>query len=212
MSTDSWDTLNVVPLVAVLTIPDESVAGDLARVLVDNGLTHVEVALRTDASLNALTAMADVAGLTVGAGTLVTEQQMRESLSAGASFGVSPGLDPALVSLADELGLPYLPGVGSASEVQHAVRLGLTHLKYFPAFALGGAPGIEALSAPFAGVRFLPSGGVSAANLRDYLAVPAVFAVSGAWMVPNDALRDRSWARVGATVAEAVASAAEARR
>ncbi|MGV9770288.1 bifunctional 4-hydroxy-2-oxoglutarate aldolase/2-dehydro-3-deoxy-phosphogluconate aldolase [Microbacterium sp. NPDC003461] len=188
------------PLLPVITLDDPDVGVTLGHILVDSGITHVEVALRTPTSMQVLEAMAVVSGLTVGAGTVLTESQMRECHSAGAAFAVSPGLDPTLVQTARDIGLSYIPGVATASELQHARRLGQSHVKFFPAAMSGGPAAIKALSAPFPDMMFLPSGGIRAGDVNEYLAVPAVFAVSGAWMIPGDALRSQNWQAVRASV------------
>lgn len=175
-------------LVPVIVIDDASGAGDLAAALSEGGIGAVEVTLRTDAGLDAMAAMAAHGGLIVGAGTVLTADQVDASAAAGARFIVSPGFDEDVVARAQELGLGVLPGVATATEVQRALRAGLAELKLFPADRLGGLAMIDSLSGPFPGIRFMPSGGVSPANAVEYLAHPSVFAISGSWMATRAAI------------------------
>jgi 2-dehydro-3-deoxyphosphogluconate aldolase/(4S)-4-hydroxy-2-oxoglutarate aldolase len=146
----------------------------------------------------------------VGAGTVLTPAQVDEAVTAGASYVVSPGLSRAVVERCQEHGVLALPGAVTATEIQAALELGLTTVKFFPAGTSGGAPAIAALAAPFTGVRFVPTGGVGPANLLDYLAIPAVAAVGGSWMVPRDRVHAGDWAGIEQLTAEAVALAAAA--
>jgi 2-dehydro-3-deoxyphosphogluconate aldolase/(4S)-4-hydroxy-2-oxoglutarate aldolase len=194
------DSLEAARLVPVIVIDDASRAGDLAGALVDGGIGAVEVTLRTPAGLDAMAAMAALGGLIVGAGTVISPEQVDASAASGATFIVSPGFDEEVVARARELGLGVLPGVATATEVQRALRAGLTQLKLFPADRLGGLAMIDSLLGPFPGIRFMPSGGVTAANAAEYLAHPGVFAISGSWMATRaqiaagdfDAIRDAS--------------------
>lgn len=204
MSDEVVATLAAIGIVPVVTIDGEG--GDrLAHALTDGGIGCAEITLRTPAGLAAIAAASRVPGFTVGAGTVLSVDDVDRSVDAGARFVVSPGFDDDVVAHALELGIAVIPGVSTATEVQRARRAGLSHLKFFPAEAAGGLAAISALAAPFPDVRFLPSGGVSPRNARDYLASPAVFAVSGSWMVPRDRLLQRDFAAVTALSHEAVA-------
>lgn len=174
------------PIIPVIVIDDAARAGDLAHALIRGGIHCAEVTLRTPAGLDALRIMATVPGFTAGVGTVRSVTELESALEAGAEFAVSPGLDEAIVSAAHRYGVGILPGVATATEVQHALRLGLTTVKFFPADRLGGLDGIRALRGPFPEIGFVPSGGVTAASAVDYLADPAVPAVSGSWMAPRD--------------------------
>jgi 2-dehydro-3-deoxyphosphogluconate aldolase / (4S)-4-hydroxy-2-oxoglutarate aldolase len=183
-------------IVPVVVLDDAAGALALADALAAGGLRTVEITLRTPAGIDAIAAISGRTDLEVGAGTVVTPEQVDLVADAGARFVVSPGLDPDVVERTRERGLLPLPGVATATEAQRAVRLGLEVVKFFPADRLGGLDGIRALAAPFGDLRFMPSGGVTPETAAEYLAHPAIAAVSGSWMVPRDALRDGDWARV----------------
>jgi 2-dehydro-3-deoxyphosphogluconate aldolase/(4S)-4-hydroxy-2-oxoglutarate aldolase len=172
-------------IIPVIVIDDASRARKLAEALARGGIHCAEVTLRTPAGLEALSIMAQVPGFAAGVGTVRSLSDLELARSAGATFVVSPGLDEAIVTTAQSSGLTVLPGVATATEVQHALRLGLRVVKYFPADQLGGLDGIRALRGPFPEVGFVPSGGVTAATAAAYLADPAVPAVSGSWMAPR---------------------------
>jgi len=196
-------------LVPVVVIDDARSAGPLGDALVAGGLPVAEVTLRTPAGLEALRRLADRADLLVGAGTVVTPGQVDDAVRAGAAFVVSPGLSRPVVQRCLEHGVLPLPGAVTATEIQAALELGLSTVKFFPAESSGGAAAVRALSAPFGGVRFMPTGGIGPANLADYLAVPAVQAVGGSWMVPRAGLGDT--AAVAGLVTKAVHLAASLR-
>lgn len=181
-------------LVPVVVLQNAGDAGMLADALVAGGLPVAEVTFRTAAAPEAIRVIADRGDVLVGAGTVLTVAQVDQAVAAGARFVVSPGLSRAVVERCAEHGVVALPGAVTATEVQAALELGLDTVKFFPAATSGGAAAIKALAAPFAGVRFVPTGGVGPANLAEYLAVASVVAVGGSWMVPTDriAARDRS--------------------
>ncbi|HOZ60272.1 MAG TPA: bifunctional 4-hydroxy-2-oxoglutarate aldolase/2-dehydro-3-deoxy-phosphogluconate aldolase [Nakamurella multipartita] len=190
-------------LVPVVVIDDARSADPLGDGLVAGGLPVAEVTLRTPAGLAALDRLAGRGDLLVGAGTVVTVAQVDDAVRAGAAFVVSPGLSRPVVERCLEHGVLPLPGVVTATEVQAALELGLTTVKFFPAESSGGVAAIRALSAPFGDLRFMPTGGIGPGNLADYLAVPAVQAVGGSWMVPRDRIGDAD------AVAELVRSAVQ---
>lgn len=198
-------------LVPVVVLDEARDAGPLADALVGGGLPVAEVTFRTAAAPDAIRAMADRGDVLVGAGTVVTTDQVEQAVKAGASYLVSPGTSRAVVERAQELGVPVLPGAVTASEVQAALELGLDTVKFFPAGTSGGSKAIAALAAPFGGLRFVPTGGVGPANLDEYLALPCVAAVGGSWMVPRDRVRAGDLEGVRALVADAVALAARLR-
>ena len=177
----------------------------LARALIDGALPLVEVTLRSQDALDGLTAMAAQPGLTVGAGTVRTPQQMKEAARAGASFVVSPCLTESLAATAHELGIPFLPGVATATEIQLAVDAGFTVVKFFPAECSGGLAALTALAGPFPEVRFVPTGGIDATTAAAYLEHPSVLAVGGSWMLPETLRAEGDWG--GVTEAVAAASA-----
>ncbi len=186
------------PVIPVVVIDDATDAPDLAAALMAGGIRCAEITLRTPAGLDAIRAIAAAAGpsFTVGAGTVLDVDQFDAAVEAGAAFVVSPGLDAAVVERARERGIDVLPGVATATEVQHARRLGVRTVKFFPADRLGGLPAISALAAPFSDMAFVPSGGVSAANIGEYLAHASVPAVSGSWMVARPLIASREFGRI----------------
>jgi 2-dehydro-3-deoxyphosphogluconate aldolase/(4S)-4-hydroxy-2-oxoglutarate aldolase len=194
-------------LVPVVVLDDAADAGPLADALVAGGLPVAEVTFRTPAAADAIRALSARGDVLVGAGTVLTPGQVDAAVAAGARYVVSPGTSRAVVERCAEHGVAALPGAVTATEVQSALELGLTTLKFFPAGTSGGPKAIAALAAPFTGVRFVPTGGVSAADLGDYLALPSVAAVGGSWMVPRDRIRAGDFATVRTLTAEAVALA-----
>ncbi|GIG28437.1 bifunctional 4-hydroxy-2-oxoglutarate aldolase/2-dehydro-3-deoxy-phosphogluconate aldolase [Cellulomonas marina] len=199
--------LSAARLVPVVVLDDAADAAPLAQALVDGGLPVAEVTFRTAAAADAIRAMADRGDMLVGAGTVLTAEQVDTAVAAGASYVVSPGTSRAVVERCAEHGVLALPGAVTATEIQAALELGLTTVKFFPAGTSGGAPAIAALAAPFGGVRFVPTGGVGPKNLHEYLALPAVAAVGGSWMVPKDRIAAGDFAAVRELTAEAVALA-----
>ena len=179
------DRLAVARIVPVIVLDDAADAGPLADALLAGGIDCAEITLRTPAGLAAVQALAHRDDILVGAGTVLTATQTDEAVAAGARFVVSPGLGLDVVSRAQQLGVAVLPGVATATELQTAAAAGLGAVKFFPAGALGGLGMLDALAGPFPGMRFMPSGGVTAENAADYLAHPSVFAVGGSWMVPR---------------------------
>lgn len=191
-------------ILPVVVLDDAGQAEPLGAALVAGGITSVEITLRTAAGLEGIRRARGVEGLTVGAGSVLTPEHVDRVVAAGAEFVVCPGLSTAVVERARAHGVPICPGVATASELMAAVALGLEEVKLFPAGLLGGPAYVKALSAPFPGLRFLPSGGVSAANLADYLALECVTRVSGSWMVARDLLARGDWQRVTELSTEAV--------
>lgn len=199
-------------LVPVVVLDDAADADALAGALVAGGLPVAEVTFRTDAAPEAIRVMSDRGDILVGAGTVLSPDQVDVAVAAGARFVVSPGLSRAVVERCGEHGVLALPGVVTATEIQAALELGLSMVKYFPAETAGGAPAIAALAAPFRDVRFVPTGGIGPKNLHEYLAIPAVAAVGGSWMVPRDHIRHGRFDDIRRLAAEAVAQAGEVTR
>ncbi|WP_456826664.1 bifunctional 4-hydroxy-2-oxoglutarate aldolase/2-dehydro-3-deoxy-phosphogluconate aldolase [Cellulomonas sp. P5_E12] len=195
-------------LVPVVVLDDAADADALAGALVAGGLPVAEVTFRTAAAEKSIRAMASRGDILVGAGTVLTVEQVDVAVAAGASYIVSPGLSRAVVERCQELGVLALPGAVTATEVQAALELGLTTVKFFPAGTSGGAPAIKALAAPFGHVSFVPTGGVGPKNLGEYLALPSVAAVGGSWMCPRDLVVAGDFAAITALTVEAVALAA----
>jgi 2-dehydro-3-deoxyphosphogluconate aldolase/(4S)-4-hydroxy-2-oxoglutarate aldolase len=191
------------PVVPVLVISDAAKAADLARALVAGGLPALEVTLRTSAALDAIRAMAAVPGGIVGAGTLLTPEDVKAAKSAGATFGVSPGATDRLVQASIDEDLPLLPGAATATEVMALLEKGYTIQKFFPAEASGGAKALAAIGAPIPQVRFCPTGGVSPKNVGDYLSLPNVICVGGSWVAPKDMVAAGDWAGIEALARDA---------
>jgi 2-dehydro-3-deoxyphosphogluconate aldolase / (4S)-4-hydroxy-2-oxoglutarate aldolase len=195
-------------LVPVVVADELDSAEPLADALVAGGLPVAEVTLRTAAALDVVVTLARRGDLLVGAGTVLTPHQVDEAVDAGASFVVSPGFSAPVVERAAQRGVLAIPGVATATELQAAVVTGLSLVKFFPAETSGGVAALAALAAPFAGVSFVPTGGIGPANLAKYLAHPAVAAVGGSWMVERELVRRRDTARLTDLVAQAVELAA----
>jgi 2-dehydro-3-deoxyphosphogluconate aldolase / (4S)-4-hydroxy-2-oxoglutarate aldolase len=205
------DLLGTTRVVPVVVLDTAQVVPALADALAGGGLTCVEVTLRTPAALEALRAFAARDALLVGAGSVTRAAQVDEVVGAGARFVVSPGWSDAVVARCADLDVPVLPGVATPTEVMRALDAGVGTLKVFPAGRLGGPSGVAALAAPFPGLRVVPTGGVDAANLADYLAVDAVAAVGGSWMVAPSLLAQGRFDEVARRSRDAVAAAREAR-
>lgn len=204
--------LEQIPVVPVVVIEDASRAVSVANALVAGGLPIIEVTMRTAAAADAIAAIrSEVPDAHVGAGTVLSGEQAHTIVKAGARFIVSPGLHEGVVRAANELSVPIIPGIATATEAQEAWNLGLRELKFFPAGQAGGIDMIKSLAAVFRDVVFMPTGGVSPKNLRDYLEVPAVLACGGSWLTPKDAIENGDYGRITELAAEAVAIAKQAR-
>ncbi|MFF9451889.1 bifunctional 4-hydroxy-2-oxoglutarate aldolase/2-dehydro-3-deoxy-phosphogluconate aldolase [Streptomyces flaveolus] len=191
--------LDLAPVVPVVVVDDLSDAVPLARALVAGGLPAIEVTLRTPVAVDAIRAIAEeVPGAVVGAGTVITPEQVGEVVAAGARFLVSPGWTDALLEAMRGSGVPFLPGVSTTSEVVALLERGVREMKFFPAEAAGGTAYLKALAAPLPQARFCPTGGIGPASAPEYLALPNVGCVGGSWMLPKDAVAGRDWARVEA--------------
>ncbi len=176
------DIMRLSPVIPVLVVSDVARARPMAQALVAAGHRALEVTLRTPEALEVIHEMSRVEGAVVGAGTVLSAQDLDASLSAGARFIVSPGLTEPLARAASARGAPYLPGVANASDIMRGLDLGLNHFKFFPAVASGGIPALKALMAPFPSCRFCPTGGVTEATAPDWLALKAVLCVGGTWV------------------------------
>jgi 2-dehydro-3-deoxyphosphogluconate aldolase/(4S)-4-hydroxy-2-oxoglutarate aldolase len=175
------------PVIPVLILEQEMDWSALAETFVAAGLPVLEVTLRTPVALDAIREMTRVDGAIVGAGTVLNEAQVAQAIDAGSRFIVSPGLTNPLALAARDTEIPFLPGIATAADIMRGLDLGLDRFKFFPAEASGGIPALKALSAPFANVRFCPTGGVRPDTAADWLAVPSVLCVGGTWFVkPGD--------------------------
>ena len=185
------------PVMPVVVIDDAAHAVPLARALVAGGIRAIEITLRTGAALDAIQAIArDVPDAIPGVGTALTAADVLAALDAGAKFIVSPGMTPALAEAAIGSGLPFLPGVATASELMGGMAAGLSAFKFFPAAQAGGVEGLKALGGPFPNARFCPTGGVSAANAAAYLALPNVACVGGSWLAPREMIAAGDFGRI----------------
>ena len=194
------------PVIPVVVVEDAATAVPLARALAAGGLPVIEITLRTADALEAIRAVADeVPEARVGAGTVLTARQFGEAVEAGSRFVVSPGTTAELLSTASGSEVPLLPGAVTPSEVMAAMEEGYRFLKFFPAGAAGGASYLKSLASPLSGVRFCPTGGISAEGARDYLALPNVPCVGGSWVVPGDAVSGGDWDRIAGLAREASA-------
>lgn len=193
------------PVIPVLIVDDPAQARPLGEALVAGGLPALEVTLRTPQALDCISEMASIPGGIVGAGTLLTPQDVAAAKEAGAQFGVSPGATDRLLDAAEEIGLPLLPGAATASESMRLLERGYSVQKLFPAGAVGGAKLLKSLSSPLPQVRFCPTGGVSISNAADYLSLPNVLCVGGSWVAPAEALRNGDWDKVQRLAQEAAA-------
>ncbi|EOW6615426.1 bifunctional 4-hydroxy-2-oxoglutarate aldolase/2-dehydro-3-deoxy-phosphogluconate aldolase [Vibrio fluvialis] len=194
--------LQQIKIVPVIAINDAAHAVPLAKVLVENGLPCAEVTFRTDAAQESIRLMRDAyPALLIGAGTVLTTQQVDQAISAGADFIVSPGLNPTTVRYCQQRGIAIDPGVNNPSLVEQAMELGLKTLKFFPAEPSGGVAMLKALSAVYP-VQFMPTGGINPRNVADYLAIPSVVACGGTWMVPSDLMDSGNWDEIARLVRE----------
>jgi 2-dehydro-3-deoxyphosphogluconate aldolase/(4S)-4-hydroxy-2-oxoglutarate aldolase len=190
------DIMRSASVIPVIAIDDPEHAVPLARALVAGGIRVLEVTLRTRHGLAAIRAMAEVPGAILGVGTLTQADEFTAARDAGAVFGVSPGLTPALIDAARKSGLALLPGVMTPSEVMAAREAGFRELKLFPAVPAGGVGMLNAIAGPLPDVTFCPTGGISMATAPQFLACKNVACVGGSWLTPKDAIASGDWARI----------------
>lgn len=203
------EQLGVVPVVVLEEVKD---AVPLAKALCDGGLPCAEVTFRTAAAEESIRDMCKAyPEMLVGAGTVLTKEQVDRAVGAGAKFIVSPGFDPEIVDYCLEKQIPVFPGCITPSEVAQAVKRGLKVVKFFPAEQFGGVATIKALSAPYVGLKFMPTGGVNAKNLKDYLTCKSIIACGGSWMVKGDMIKAGEFDKIKAMTQEAVKLVAEIR-
>jgi 2-dehydro-3-deoxyphosphogluconate aldolase/(4S)-4-hydroxy-2-oxoglutarate aldolase len=195
--TDSFSLIDRVPVVPVVVLDDVAQAVPVAEALVAGGVPVIELTLRTPVALSCIEQIATrVPDILVGAGTILTSDQAKDAVSAGAQFLVSPGATDPLVAAMQDTGLPHLPGASTVSEVLRLLELGYTEMKLFPAEVSGGVAFLKAIGAPVPQARFCPTGGITELTAPSYLGLPNVGCVGGTWITPADALRDHDWARV----------------
>jgi 2-dehydro-3-deoxyphosphogluconate aldolase/(4S)-4-hydroxy-2-oxoglutarate aldolase len=198
-------------IVPVIVLDNPDLALPLGDALAGAGLPCAEVTFRTPRAAEVLKLMAQDSRVVVGAGTVLTVEQVDAAVEAGATYIVTPGYSHDVVRACQDRGVPVIPGVATPTEIQMALADGITLVKFFPAEAIGGTRALLAMAAPFPMFRFIPTGGVSPANLEDYLALPSVAAVGGSWMVSASLVSGQQWADISRLAAEAVATVARHR-
>ena len=191
------------PVIPVLVIEDATIAEPLAEALISGGLPTLEVTLRSAAALDAIRAMSKVVGATVGAGTLLSGQDVRAAKEAGAVFGVSPGATDNLLQACEDSDMPLLPGAATASEVMRLMERGYRMQKFFPAEASGGVPALQSIGGPLPQVTFCPTGGIGAVNAPAYLALSNTVCVGGSWVAPKSLVEKRDWQAIEALARQA---------
>jgi len=200
-----FEQLAAVRLVPVIVINDVSKAVPLAKALCEGGLPCAEVTFRTAQAADAIRAIADeLPEMLLGAGTVLTTAQVDKAVAAGAKYIVAPGLNPEVVKYCQSLNIPMLPGVCTPTEVEQGLSLGLGALKFFPAEAAGGVNMLKSLAGPYGGVKFMPTGGITQKNLKEYLSIKSVFACGGSWMVKDELIAAGDFAKITELTREAV--------
>lgn len=212
MPTDILAAVAAARIVPVIVLEKAVDAVPLCKALAAGGLQVAEITFRTAAAKEAIALVArEFPDFVLGAGTVTTPEEVTAARTAGARFAVAPGCNPDIVRLAQTAGLPFWPGVCTPSDVERALAIGCTTLKFFPAVAAGGIPMVKSLHAPYQhrGVRFVATGGIETGNLRDWLKTPGVIAIGGTWMVAPKLIQAGNWAEITRLTAEAVAVAKE---
>ena len=213
MSATLKERLEKAPVVPLIQADDPATAIATAEALHKGGLSVIEVVMRTAAALDCMREIIhSVPQAIVGAGTVLSGEQAREVLAAGAAFVVSPGLDEEVVVVAQNASVPVYPGISTASELQRAHNLGLDAVKFFPATLNGGVSMLKALGSVFRSVRFMPTGGITVENLAEYLALPSVLACGGSWLTPASEVAAGNFAAVTRLAEESLSIAAQARK
>lgn len=200
------DILKLSPVIPVLTIDNAETAVPLARALLAGGLRVLEVTLRTESALAAISAIArEIPEAVVGAGTVLNADDYKRACDTGVRFIVSPGLTDQIRDVVRKHTVPLLPGVVTASEIMRGLDAGLSHFKFFPAESSGGAAAVKAFAGPFAQVRFCPTGGITPDNARDYLALKNVSCVGGTWLAPKHLVDNKNWTAITELASNAAA-------
>ncbi|EEY50947.1 2-dehydro-3-deoxyphosphogluconate aldolase/4-hydroxy-2-oxoglutarate aldolase [Vibrio cholerae CT 5369-93] len=195
--------LKVIPVIAIDNAEDIL---PLGKVLVENGLPAAEITFRSEAAVEAIRLLRQAQpDMLIGAGTVLNREQAIAAKEAGATFIVSPGFNPNTVKACQEIGIDIVPGVNNPSTVEAALEMGLTTLKFFPAEASGGINMVKSLLAPYTDIELMPTGGISPANIKDYLAIPRVLACGGTWMVDKKLIEAGNWEELARLTREAVA-------
>lgn len=201
---NAQEVMALSPVMPVVVIENAAHAVPMARALVAGGVRAIEITLRTDAALDAIRAIAkDVPEAVVGAGTVLTPNDLSNAAKAGARFALSPGGTPHLMSAGRKASIPFIPGICSASEVMIGFEHGYTHFKFFPAENMGGVGTLKSLSSPLAAARFCPTGGIGPDKVEAYLKVPSVICVGGSWLTPADKMAAGDWDAIVALARQA---------
>ncbi|MBO5302679.1 MAG: bifunctional 4-hydroxy-2-oxoglutarate aldolase/2-dehydro-3-deoxy-phosphogluconate aldolase [Lachnospiraceae bacterium] len=201
---EEFSKIGIIPVIA---LEDAADAEPLAKALLDGGLPCAEVTFRTDAAEESIRIMASkFPEMLVGAGTVLTTEQVDRAVNAGAKFIVSPGLNPKVVKYCIEKNIPVTPGCANPSDIEQAIELGLDVVKFFPAEANGGLPAIKAMAAPYTKMKFMPTGGINAKNIKSYLDFKKIIACGGSWMVNGDMVKAKDWDGIAALTREAVST------
>ncbi|GHR29593.1 ketohydroxyglutarate aldolase [Helicobacter pylori] len=191
------EILQISPIVPVVVIEDIKDAVPLAQSLIEGGIQIIEVTLRSSCALEAIELIAkNVPKMRVGAGTILNPAQLEQAQNRGAEFLISPGLTIKLLEYAKKKDMPLIPGVSSSSEVMQALELGYSALKFFPAEYCGGIKLLNAFNGPFKGVKFCPTGGISADNMHSYLNLENVLCVGGSWLTPKNLIQNKEWDKI----------------
>ncbi|WQT50136.1 bifunctional 4-hydroxy-2-oxoglutarate aldolase/2-dehydro-3-deoxy-phosphogluconate aldolase [Helicobacter pylori] len=197
MQDKTIEVLQISPIVPVVVIENIKDAVPLAQSLIEGGIPIIEVTLRSSCALEAIELIAkNVPKMRVGAGTILNPTQLEQAQNRGAEFLISPGLTIKLLEHAKKKDMPLIPGVSSSSEVMQALELGYSALKFFPAEYCGGVKLLNAFNGPFKGVKFCPTGGISADNMRSYLNLENVLCVGGSWLTPKDLIQNKEWDKI----------------
>ncbi|WRD26907.1 bifunctional 4-hydroxy-2-oxoglutarate aldolase/2-dehydro-3-deoxy-phosphogluconate aldolase [Helicobacter pylori] len=191
------EVLQISPIVPVVVVENIKDAVPLAQSLIEGGIPIIEVTLRSSCALEAIELIAkNVPKMHVGAGTILNPTQLEQAQNRGAEFLISPGLTIKLLEHAKKKDMPLIPGVSSSSEVMQALELGYSALKFFPAEYCGGVKLLNAFNGPFKGVKFCPTGGISADNMRSYLNLENVLCVGGSWLTPKNLIQNKEWDKI----------------
>lgn len=203
------EILKVAPVIPVMVVERIEDAVPLAQALYNGGLKVLEITLRTPCALDAITAMVEnlPADAVIGAGTIITPQDLEKAVKAGSTFLVSPGATPALIEAAKASSVPLLPGVATPTEAMHLLVEGFTHQKFFPAEAAGGVPMLKSIGGPLPQITFCPTGGIDLAKAPTYLALPNVACVGGTWMAPKELMKAGRWDEIERLAREAASLA-----
>lgn len=193
-----------IKIIPVIQIDDAKLAVPLAKALAENGLPAAEVTFRTAAAAESIARIKDACpDMLLGAGTILNPRQVDQAFAAGASFMVSPGLNPNTVKYCQDKGIPIVPGINNPSQVEQGLELGLDFLKFFPAEASGGIAMLKSLLAPYVDLKLMPTGGINSNNARDYLALDRVVCCGGTWMVAPKLINGQNWDEIARLTREA---------